>query len=207
MDGVHMILSTSLIRAFIVSMLLAIAVTAPRAQTGCAGVVDPAFVPPTFHLPSFFHTPLLAPADNGVVASIGSAVVRLDQTGGVDTRFVIGVRRGVHDGLIKGIERDTSGRYVIWGYFDAVDSIPRAGIARLLPTGQLDPTFVTPVRQWDIDSAGLAADGKYIVAIQTNVVFGHDLGPKPAILIRLHEDGSIDPQFNAGSATDNVVAA
>src|ERR1041385_3007207 len=110
-----------------------------RAQTGCAGTLDPPFSPPTFNLVYANPPPLLAPADKGVVVALRTAVVRLDETGALDPNFSpSSVQRGPNDGLINGIQRDSAGRYVIWGYFDKINFSPRPGIARLLANGDVD---------------------------------------------------------------------
>ena len=84
------------------------------------------------------------------------------------------------------------GRILVCGQFTSVQGAPRAGLARLMPDGSLDPTFVPAVSAspWSFNMV-LRPDGKLIVA-------GRFL---------LNNDGSLDASWNSGSGYDNSVLA
>jgi uncharacterized delta-60 repeat protein len=160
-----------------------------RAQSGCAGIVDP-----TFASPGFQAVPLLASASNGVVAALGHAVVRLDATGALDSNFGVAVWKNHARGNVYGIARDSVGRYLIWGDFDMANFSRRPGIARILANGQLDSEFEPPAVPLNVYLAALQGNQGIIVGIRTNVG-----GVERSTLVRLKVDGSVDPGFSIGA--------
>lgn len=76
----------------------------------------------------------------------------------------------VGGGLIRVMEPDGAGGYVIAGNFTSVNGSPRRGLARLTSAGALDPTFVPAI----VDSA-------YSLAIRGTTVYagGYVGGPAP----------------------------
>jgi len=82
------------------------------------------------------------------------------------------------------------GRILIAGVFNEVDGVPRVGIARLLPNGALDRTWVPALIPSGSEVRALAvqADGKILIGGAFLTV-----GNQPhRNLARLHEDGSVD---------------
>lgn len=96
------------------------------------------------------------------------------------------------NGAVNQLVVDSFGRLLVAGWFTHYDSQPRAGLARLLATGALDPSYVPP----DGDLVYLPPDGRAMLRRTT-------LGPADTAGIhryltqnvRLQLDGSIDPAF------------
>lgn len=96
------------------------------------------------------------------------------------------------NGDVNQLVVDSFGRLLVAGWFTHYDSQPRAGLARLLATGALDPSYVPP----DGDLVYLPPDGRALLRRTT-------LGPADTAGIhryltqnvRLQLDGSIDPAF------------
>jgi uncharacterized delta-60 repeat protein len=63
---------------------------------------------------------------------------RLLSSGAIDTSFNIGTGA---NGSVEIIAIDSAGGIVIGGFFTSVNGVPRNGIARLLPSGAVDPSF------------------------------------------------------------------
>jgi uncharacterized delta-60 repeat protein len=76
----------------------------------------------------------------GNFTSPTARIARLDQTGHIDATFN-GVGTGLN-GNVRGIGRQSSGKYIIVGEFTTVNDIAQAGIARLNTNGSLDAAFV-----------------------------------------------------------------
>ena len=91
------------------------------------------------------------------------------------------------------VQRD--GKILVGGEFDSVDSVPRNGIARLMPDGSLDMAF----------DPGTGADGAVrAIAVQLDggILLGGTFteidGEPRQQMARLNPDGSLDPSFLAG---------
>src|SRR6185436_14894847 len=93
-------------------------------------------------------------------------------------------------------------RLLIGGDFSTIDGVTRLGVARLLPDGGLDPTFVPNV---DYPAVVLAlaaqADGKVLVG----GVFPSVGGVARKSFARLNYDGSLDMAFDTGPGADGEV--
>jgi len=139
-------------------------------------------------------------------------IARLNLDGSVDNSFQPG------DGANSTVTRvllypDSSpyaGRILIVGSFTTYNNIPRRGIARLLPSGALDPTFMpgngargpagTDATIW---AAAIQPDDKIIVAgdfVTFNDVTRYGLA-------RLNPDGSLDQTLDPAEGADGVIQA
>ena len=89
----------------------------------------------------------------GQFYELGSASVtnlaRLNANGSVDTNFP-GVqleysKSPFWEPRLTSIEADTQGRIYVAGLFDHINTLPAPGLARLLPDGTVDETFLSPI--------------------------------------------------------------
>ncbi|MFM9955339.1 MAG: hypothetical protein ACKVVO_14880 [Opitutaceae bacterium] len=102
-------------------------------------------------------------------------------------------------GAVNRLGTDSAGRLLVSGWFTYYDSQPRAGLARLLASGALDPSFVPP----DGELIYLPPDGRPILRLTT-------LGPADTAgyqrsltqIVRLQPNGSVDPAFAFPVALD-----
>ncbi len=66
-------------------------------------------------------------------------IARLDQTGHIDASFNVGTGP---NGAVRGIARQSSGKYIITGEFSTFNDVAQAGLARLNTSGSLDTAFL-----------------------------------------------------------------
>ena len=159
-----------------------------------------------------------APAKNGklYVAAVQTVyetqqnqfILRLNEDGSPDSSFQPAlVASGAESGSVRRIVVQPDGKVLVGGSFDSFGATGWRKIARLLPSGEPDPSF-TPATfpgggtVWKI---ALLPDGKILVGGDYGAVNGQScLG-----LVRLQADGVHDPAFQAsgytsGSATSPV---
>lgn len=130
-----------------------------------------------------------------------SRVARLNPNGGLDTTFEA---EPGPNGPIWDLELDAEGEVIMAGDFNALQGTLLNRIARLEPQGDLDAAFSLPL---GFNAAVLDAvrqpDGKIVVGglftFASATARGH--------VARLHRDGTLDLQFNPGSAADGDIAA
>jgi len=161
------------------------------------GVLDGAFTPD-------FADTVLALAeqtDNSLV--IGGAftqaagatrryLARLYPDGALDATFDPIVEAGEAEVSIKALAIQPDGRILVGGSFTTIDGEPRRRLARLLPDGSLDPTFIAGADQ-DIWAIAVQPDGKIIVTGG----FTEINGETHRNIVRLEQNGAIDPTFLA----------
>ncbi|MBX3744408.1 MAG: hypothetical protein KF833_03795 [Verrucomicrobiae bacterium] len=126
------------------------------------------------------------------------AILRPD--GSLDPRFRFdpGADRAVHALVI-----DADGRLVLGGAFLSIAGRPVTRLARLLPTGALDPAFQTPLGpDRDVLALALDSDGRILVGGRFRQLAGTALG-----LARLLPDGLPDPDFLPPHDVDGAVRA
>jgi uncharacterized delta-60 repeat protein len=84
-----------------------------------------------------------------------------------------------------------NGRWLISGYFTEAGGLPRPGLARVLPSGAVDPSFV-PATPWAggtsyfIEMVAVQPDGKLLLRWSSNT---------SGFLARLNADGTLDTGF------------
>lgn len=119
-------------------------------------------------------------------------LARLYPDGALDANFDPVVEAGGAEVSIKALAIQPDGRILVGGSFMTIDGQPRRRLARLLPDGALDPTFVAGADQ-DIWAIAVQPDGKIIVAGG----FTEINGEARQNIARLHQNGAVDPTFLA----------
>lgn len=118
------------------------------------------------------------------IHSNAQTVSRLDSTFG----------QGTFNSSVEVMAMQADGKVIVGGSFTYYRSTPVPRLARLNADGTLDKTFQAPNDTYDMFAAitalAVQPDGKIIVARKTSI--------NDAFLIRLNQDGSIDPTFNKG---------
>ena len=127
-------------------------------------------------------------------------IARLLPDGSLDATFNIGLGC---NGQVYGVAVQSDGKIFIVGNFSTYNGIPAVKIARLLPDGTLDTSFVTGSGAEDgiVETLALQSDGKVILG-------GHFTlfnGVSSSKLIRLNADGSVDSSFSVGTGFDGIV--
>ena len=186
---------------------------APRrclARLNSDGSLDSYFVPPAAGIASTIDgISAMAVQPDGKILIGGSfylnppadpnGVARLNPNGSLDPEFKVGT--GAQDAVYS-IVIQPDGKILIGGAFTSVNGTGRNRIARLNPDGALDLSFDPGVGPgWTVNSVVLQPDGQVLLAGGFLTVNGVDR----THVTRLHSDGSLDAQFNAGQV-DNGVA-
>ncbi|MBL7982013.1 MAG: hypothetical protein JNL52_09410 [Flavobacteriales bacterium] len=173
------------------------------------GTVDPAFTVGTGFGPS---TPSVDGPRNIAVDTSGRVVcmgtfsscqgavrirlARLLSNGALDAEYH---RQTGVLGTVQGITMRSDGSMLVAGIFSNVNGAPRRGLARLLPDGTLDPSFVT--------ASTAIPSILYRVAEQSTgkaVVMGQ-IGGSTYVVSRINTDGSPDPGFSTGSGFNGTI--
>jgi uncharacterized delta-60 repeat protein len=135
-------------------------------------------------------------------------VVRLRSTGTLDSQFgtggqVVPALPGTTLDGVRALATFRDGRIVAAGTLRTSDGTTRMVAFRLLPTGEIDPSFgagsgyvlVGPV---NAELGAMTMDGA------GNVILGGVRPPEVPVVIRLQGDGSPDPTFGAGGTLDGA---
>lgn len=133
-----------------------------------------------------------------------SNLIRLLPNGTQDTTFP---QNAGTDGYIFRMAVQTDGKILLQGNFTRYKDQPQNGLTRLLPNGDLDPTFTPYASIYKYNNASAMAlqqDGKIIIA-----GFGlrNSGGVYKLSVIRLNTDGTLDNSFNATAGPDDTYAA
>ena len=108
------------------------------------------------------------------------------------------------DNAVYALALQPDGNILLGGDFRSVNRVTRNRMARLLPSGLLDPTFnagIGPNRP--VRAMALQPDGRILIGGFFNLVHGTNRN----YFARLLSDGSVDTFFNPGSAANNSVYA
>jgi uncharacterized delta-60 repeat protein len=183
----------AILRVFLLATVL-IRTTEPAIaqQTGCAGATDPSFTP--FGLNRI--SKVYVDGNETIVAALGS-IIRFREDSSFDPTFFVTYGKGSQDPTISTILKDAASNWFIAGQFTDVNLLPRNSLARLLPNGDPDLAFSSqslPANS-SVTALALQADGRLLVAGSASSVF----------LLRLDQNGDIDPTFNAGLAPDGRI--
>jgi len=136
------------------------------------------------------------------VDNYGGVIARLHPDGTQDTSFGGGMIEvpGVNVMFVQ-----PDGRILIGGGFSSVHGVERPYLARLNPDGSLDPSFTPPPLEIGDDnyitSLGVQSDGNILVGGQ---IFDIPWETYHGV-VRLHPDGSLDPDFFDRVRTDGTV--
>lgn len=100
------------------------------------------------------------------------------------------------DGDVRTFAVQADGKILVGGYFTAYNGVEQVRLVRLNVDGSLDPSFDTGTGPVDgVTKILVQPDGKILVVGQFNVfngIFTRNL-------IRLNEDGTLDPDFDTGA--------
>ncbi len=132
-------------------------------------------------------------------------IARLMTNGGLDPTFLPNTGNGLNYGTDQAVETvatDGNGNVIIGGQFGSVNGNYLSYLARLLPTGAVDPSF----------NPGIGPDNYvYSVAIEPNneILIGgafqtYDLISSPGVAL-IATNGSLDTTFVPGSGADGIV--
>ncbi len=126
-------------------------------------------------------------------------VARLNSDGSLDTGFSSGTGANWN---VSALALQPDGKILIGGQFDEYNGTPRNYMVRLNSDGSLDPSF-DPVTGADdfLHSIALQDDGKILIGGEFETYNGM---PRNHIA-RLNSDGSLDPSFDPGSGTNQIV--
>jgi uncharacterized delta-60 repeat protein len=117
-----------------------------------------------------------------------------------DRDFVTTPARGVA-GVVEAIANAPAGGVYLAGDFSSVHGVPRSGLARLLPDGEVDTSFPSgDGPDADVTAMAVQADGKVLIA----GMFAKVAGTPRAGLARLNQDGSVDSSFDPGLGIRNT---
>ena len=138
-------------------------------------------------------------------------IARLNLDGSLDTSFVVGngANGPVSAVLIYPTNVPNAGKILIAGSFSSYNGTTRNGIARLLPNGQLDTTFVPGSGTADlwtgetgpVRAMAMQSDGKIVIV----GAFGYYNYVLRAGIARLNTDGSRDDTFDIGVGPDGPI--
>jgi uncharacterized delta-60 repeat protein len=132
----------------------------------------------------------------------GTPVLRA-QPGSVDLSFAPGGgNNGGFDSDVFAIAIQPDGQLVVGGHFTQVGRTPRNRVARLTPSGGLDPAFDTTAGPNGlVEVLALQVDGGVVIGGRFTAVAGQ---PRP-YAARLTPSGSLDPAFDP--QPDDIVLA
>jgi uncharacterized delta-60 repeat protein len=125
-------------------------------------------------------------------------IARLHPDGALDEGFANG--SGVNDGAVLAILPLPDGKLLIAGTFTQYDGVPVGRIVRLMPDGQLDPTFQVSADA-AIRTIAISEDGDIWIGGIFNTVNGVSM-PR---LARLQADGILAPGFTSPLSSSDLV--
>ena len=135
-------------------------------------------------------------------------VVRLRKTGTLDSRFgtggqVVPALPGTSLDGVRAIATFRDGRIIAAGTLRQPDGTTRIAAVRLLPTGEIDPSFGAGFGYVLTGPAG-AELGAMVMDRAGNVIVGGVRPGEVPIVIRLLPDGTPDATFGAGGTLDGA---
>jgi uncharacterized delta-60 repeat protein len=136
--------------------------------------------------------------NGGVNSPIPNALARVLADGSVDPTFVAPQPAWSQ---VTCVAVQPDGRILVSGNLQPVNSVSQSALVRLLPDGALDPTFTAAFATSAIRTMVVQPDGKILVAGQFDMTAPG--GIRVRGISRFLPDGSLDPDFEPGSATAN----
>lgn len=137
-----------------------------------------------------------------------AGIGRVENDGGIDSSFDPGSGAqgpGATDSTVRAIAIQADGRILVGGDFTTFDGQARLGLARLLPDGSLDDSFLTSaipgISEMEVEAIVLLPNGKMVVGglIRTSAVDELFQGGYSSGVLRLNADGSVDTSFDIGA--------
>jgi uncharacterized delta-60 repeat protein len=133
-------------------------------------------------------------------------IARLNPDGTPDSSFKTAIDLdNTPYALVNCVALQTDGKIIVAGSFKAINGLPKPGIARLTPDGQLDEAFQPSLASQltGINRVEIQKDGKILVGGYFTNVFGKGLSG----LVRLNSDGTLDSTFQPDvGANGNVTS-
>jgi uncharacterized delta-60 repeat protein len=184
------------------------------ARLNADGTLDPTFSP---MIDSTVRAVTVQPDGRILVAGLFSTIggvprtglARLNADGSIDPSFEVTVSGAllVATFMVEGLALQPDGRILFCGNFNTVAGQPRTAIARLLPSGVLDLSFVPPTLNSNMRTMIVLPGGKTFLAGN----FSRQTAPILNYTARLNSDGSLDSTFTPpilnGSATGAALQA
>jgi len=127
-------------------------------------------------------------------------IARLNADGSIDQDFVVGIGS---NNAVQDIAVQADGSIVCGGQFTSYNGITRSKVARLLPDGTLDPSFVPPAIDVNVFQVVPQPDGKVLLGGTITSVGGTTVGR----LVRLNADGGLEAGFPQGTGFNSLVLA
>ncbi|HXJ61263.1 MAG TPA: Calx-beta domain-containing protein, partial [Verrucomicrobiae bacterium] len=183
------------------------------------GTLDPAFRAPSFQSDrSFFSfrsvVRSVARQTDGRIVAGGSFhtvngvprsnLARLSADGVLEATFFSPSPNGpsLLDGPLNAVTVQADAKILIGGSFGTVRGVARPGLARLLPSGEVDLTFVPSLASGSHSAVvKVQPDGRILVGGGNSFT---DFDPAPPFIVRLEANGTLDTQFNT-SVDDTVL--
>ena len=129
----------------------------------------------------------------------GRGIVRLNSNGSLDPTFTTATNNSV---LAIALQPD--GKILVGGSFTTLNGAPRNRIARLHADGTLDTTF-DPGASQTVFTLALQQDGRILAGGSFDSIGGGGTGTTSrAGIARLSANGTVDPTFNPGLASNQV---
>lgn len=129
-------------------------------------------------------------------------LIRLNEDGSHDATLNTSI--GATDGIIYKISLQPDGKIIIVGSFTKYNNTTVNRIARILPNGSLDTSFLTGKGSAvNVTNAEVLANGKIILSGNFTEFNGFAANK----IVRLNQDGSVDAGFNIGTGFNNDVNA
>lgn len=135
-------------------------------------------------------------------------IARINPNGSLDTTFAPGT--GFAGGNVQILAIDPDGKILAGGNFTSYSGVSKGALVRLLPNGQLDPTFSGLTTGFSGGTGGAQSlvweikrlsNGKYYVAGNLGTYNGVACND----IVRLNSDGSLDATFNATAYSGNSI--
>ncbi len=121
----------------------------------------------TFRAPQEFKVSKFSVLSNGQVVGLADGILyKLHTDGKIDGTFreYVSVRAGNRNGTAAGIHVQRDDKIILTGTFDKVNGQNVNNVVRLLPNGEIDPTFMTGTGpSHDIFTSQLTDDGAILV--------------------------------------------
>lgn len=122
-------------------------------------------------------------------------VARLLADGSLDPEFIRSTNTFVLGKRAEHLVPDRQGRLLVMGAFESFNGQPRSRLARFLPDGSLDASFVPPLINGEVTEVAEQLNGKLVIVGAFTQVDGQ---PR-SLVARLNSDGSHDASFNPGT--------
>ncbi len=143
-----------------------------------------------------------SPAYRNEIGFVYHQVLRLNSDGSVDSSFS---SNALANNFLRWITVQSDGKILVAGDFDQFAGTPRQYIARLLPSGQLDTSFIPP----PFTGGGLTNGYKPVVQPDGRIIITGNFTAVNGItrprVARLNPDGSHDTSFAPSGFTNTTL--